>query len=75
MVYGTTTFFAKPDALQGTLIETLTWARPTFFFAVPRIWEKFEEKLKEIGAQSPAMLQAVSGWAKGHAAAKVKQNE
>ena len=41
-------FFARPDALQGTLVETLKWARPTTFLAVPRVWEKFEEKLKEI---------------------------
>lgn len=42
--------FAKPDALQGTLIDTLKETRPTMFFAVPRVWEKFEEKLREVGA-------------------------
>ena len=34
--------------------------------SVPRLWEKFEEKLKEIGAQSPQILQNLSAWAKGH---------
>lgn len=35
------------------------------FLAVPRIWEKFEDKLKEIAASKPGFLQSVSGWAKG----------
>lgn len=36
------------------------------FLAVPRVWEKFEEKLKEIAASKPAILQSLSGWAKGY---------
>lgn len=48
-------YFAKPDALSGTLVQTLSWARPSFFLAVPRIWEKMEEKLKEIGASKGAL--------------------
>ena len=56
--------FAQPDALQGTLVETLKDVRPTMFFAVPRVWEKFEEKLKEIGDKSGSFLQSISGWAK-----------
>lgn len=62
-------YFAKPDALQGTLAQTLTWARPTMFLAVPRIWEKFEEKLKEIAASKPGFLQSISGWAKSYGTA------
>jgi len=49
-------YFAKPDALQGTLVDTLTWCRPTMFLAVPRIWEKFEEKLKGIAATKPGFM-------------------
>jgi len=62
-------FFAKPDALQGTLVETLQWARPTTFFAVPRVWEKFEDKLKEIASTKPGFVQNISGWAKSYGTA------
>jgi len=61
-------YFARPDALAGTLVQTLSWARPTIFFAVPRVWEKFEEKLKEIASTKPAFMQNISGWAKGYGA-------
>lgn len=71
MVFGCKLYFAKPDALQGTLVESLQWARPTLFLAVPRVWEKFEDKLKEIASTKPAILQAISGWAKGHGYSKV----
>lgn len=66
VLYGNQLFYARPDALQGTIVETLKWAKPTVFFAVPRIWEKFEDRLKEAGAASPAIMQSISGWAKGH---------
>ncbi len=65
MTYGSKVYFAKPDALQGTLIETLLWARPTIFFAVPRVWEKFEEKLKEAAANNTStILRSLAEWAK-----------
>jgi long-chain-fatty-acid--CoA ligase ACSBG len=64
-------FFARPDALAGTLALSLQWSRPTVFFGVPRVWEKFEEKLKEVAATKPAILQSISGWAKGYGAQKV----
>jgi long-chain-fatty-acid--CoA ligase ACSBG len=72
MYNGHELYFARPDALQGTLVLTLNWARPTMFFAVPRVWEKFEEKLKEIAATKPHFMQSISGWAKGHGAAAVQ---
>lgn len=41
------------------------------FLAVPRVWEKFEDKLKGIAATKPAIIQSISGWAKGHGFKKV----
>lgn len=62
---GTIVTFARPDALQGTLVDTLREVRPTMFFAVPRVWEKFEERLKEIGNQSGGVAKSLATWAKG----------
>jgi long-chain-fatty-acid--CoA ligase ACSBG len=45
-------WFARPDALKGTLTQTMKTARPTFLVGVPRVYEKIEEKLKSMGAAS-----------------------
>jgi long-chain-fatty-acid--CoA ligase ACSBG len=45
---GFESYFARPDALAGTLGQSLLWAKPTMFFGVPRIWEKFELTLKDL---------------------------
>jgi long-subunit acyl-CoA synthetase (AMP-forming) len=41
--------------------------------AVPRVWEKFEDKLKEIASTKPAIVQSLSGWAKSHGIDKVEK--
>lgn len=38
---------------------------------MPRVWEKFEDALKEKALASPELLKKFSAWAKGHAYAKV----
>ena len=43
-----TVHFARPDALKGTLGETLRAARPTVFLGVPRVWEKIHEQMKPV---------------------------
>jgi len=43
--------------------------------AVPRVWEKFEDKLKEIASTKPAIAQSISGWAKGHGTDKVSKQQ
>ena len=57
-------YFARPDALQGSLAITLNKVRPTLFGGVPRVWEKFEEKMKEVASKRGALAQKLAGWAK-----------
>jgi long-chain-fatty-acid--CoA ligase ACSBG len=48
---GAQVHFAHPDALKGTLKNTLNVVRPTIFFGVPRVWEKFREGLMQVAAK------------------------
>ncbi|XP_046964587.1 long-chain-fatty-acid--CoA ligase ACSBG2 isoform X2 [Vanessa cardui] len=59
-----TVYFAQPDALKGSLVETLKEVRPTRFLAVPRVWEKMHEKIMAVGASSGAMKRYIATWAK-----------
>ena len=65
MYLGACTYFAQPDALKGSLTATLKDVRPTLFFGVPRVWEKIEEKMKELGRESTGIKKMLSTWAKG----------
>lgn len=56
--------FADDKALQGTLGDTLKEVRPTFFLGVPRVYEKIEEKIKAVGAQSGWFKTKIATWAK-----------
>lgn len=69
MATGYQIFFAQPDALKGSLGVTLKEVRPTIFFGVPRVWEKFYEKLQEVAKSSTGVKKMLSTWAKGQAAA------
>jgi len=64
MAVGNTVWFAEPDALKGSLAETLREVRPTRFMAVPRVWEKIEEKLREVGAANTGIKKRIGEWAK-----------
>jgi long-chain-fatty-acid--CoA ligase ACSBG len=52
-----TVHFARPDAMRGTLVETLRAVRPTKFIGVPRVWEKFAASIDSMAAAQPAMRQ------------------
>eukprot|EP01038_Epipyxis_sp_PR26KG_P015852 gene15852-21480_t len=65
MGLGGCTYFAQPDALKGTLTKTMKEVRPTFFFGVPRVWEKIQEKMVQLGRETTGIKKSISTWAKG----------
>ena len=58
-------YFAQPDSLKGSgLTKLLKEVHPTFFFGVPRVWEKMHEKMVEIGRNQSWFTQMIATWAK-----------
>lgn len=57
-------WFAAPDALKGSLVNTLKEVRPTHFLGVPRVWERIEEKMRATGAQVSGVKKTIATWAK-----------
>ncbi|XP_050345486.1 long-chain-fatty-acid--CoA ligase ACSBG2 isoform X2 [Nymphalis io] len=64
LINAVTVYFAQPDALKGSLVETLKEVRPTRFLAVPRVWEKMHEKIMAVGASSGTLKRYIATWAK-----------
>ncbi|XP_067017003.1 long-chain-fatty-acid--CoA ligase ACSBG2-like [Acropora muricata] len=58
-------WFAQPDALKGTILETLREVRPTLFCAVPRVYEKIMEKMNEQARQMSGLGRMIGNWAQG----------
>jgi long-chain acyl-CoA synthetase len=58
IVSGGETWFARSLA---TVPEDLQACRPTIFFAVPRVWEKFRQAVESELEGAPAPLRAVAG--------------
>lgn len=48
--------------MQGSLIESLRWCRPTYFFAVPRVWEKLEILTKEFIMSQNDIVKKLFSW-------------
>lgn len=64
MYAGATCYFAQPDALKGSLGQTLKEVRPTRLLAVPRVWEKIHEKMMEVGRKTTGIKKSIATWAK-----------
>nr|KAF6408820.1 acyl-CoA synthetase bubblegum family member 1 [Rousettus aegyptiacus] len=60
---GTHVCFAEPDAMKGSIMDTLREVEPTFYLAVPRIWEKIMEHIQEVIASSGFVWRRVLLWA------------
>lgn len=61
MACGASTWFAESLEL---LVDALREARPTVFFAVPRVWEKMQAKMQAAGAQSSGFRKKLVAWAR-----------
>lgn len=48
LAFGITIYFAQPDALKGSLNKTMLEVKPTFFFGVPRVFEKIQENIEKV---------------------------
>ncbi|XP_052400251.1 long-chain-fatty-acid--CoA ligase ACSBG1 isoform X1 [Carassius gibelio] len=61
--WGEQVTFAQPDALKGSLVDTLREATPTAHMGVPRVWEKIMEKIKEGISRCGYMKRKLVTWA------------
>jgi long-subunit acyl-CoA synthetase (AMP-forming) len=61
LVGGTVCFAESLERLPDTLREV----RPTFFFAVPRVWEKIQARMEAAGASSGRLRRHLIRWARG----------
>ena len=62
--FGFNVFFTDPTALQGNLVKFLQICKPNIFLCVPRVWEKIEEKIAAVGAQTTGLKRKIADWAK-----------
>ena len=60
---GSCLYFAEPDALRGSLLKTLLQVRPTLFLAVPRVYEKMQERIVSVLSKKSSAIQSLARWA------------
>ena len=48
-----------------TVLDDLRHVRPTFFFAVPRVWEKIQARMEAAGAGAGPLRRRLVRWARG----------
>ena len=62
LLIGAQVYFAES---MESVPQDLKEVRPTFFFGVPRVWEKFKAKAEEGFRTQPPLRQKVLAWARG----------
>jgi long-chain acyl-CoA synthetase len=62
LMMGAQVYFAES---METVPRDLKEVRPTFFFGVPRVWEKFKAKAEEGFRAQPPLRQKILAWARG----------
>ncbi len=65
---GCEVYFAQPDVMKGSLTQSLRAAQPTWFFGVPRVYEKIYDKMMEIAKENSGVKKSIAAWAKGKGA-------
>jgi len=61
MAFGACVWFAESMEKLG---DTLREVRPHYFLAVPRVWEKIQEKIMAAGAKNPPLKKKIAAWAR-----------
>lgn len=61
VILGVTVSFAES---LDTLGDTLREVRPHHFLAVPRVWEKIQERMEAAGAAAPSARRTIIRWAR-----------
>ncbi len=65
---GCEVYFAQPDVMKGSLTLSLAAAQPSWFFGVPRVYEKIYERMMEVGKETKGLKKTIATWAKGKGA-------
>lgn len=64
LICGFSVYFAQPDAMKGSLGESLKDVRPTVFLGVPRVWEKMAEKMTAVTRKSGRVKRSLLQWSR-----------
>ncbi|XP_004688923.1 PREDICTED: long-chain-fatty-acid--CoA ligase ACSBG2-like [Condylura cristata] len=56
-------YFAQPDALRGSLLDTLREVKPTSFHGVPWVWDRLLDHLKTSQLSSTPFRKKINQWA------------